>query len=178
MVKEKEREEEEGEQPLPLMALNHVSLLCRSVEDSMEFYEKVMGFVPIKRPGAFDFGGAWLFNYGVGIHLVECRNPEDASPKRDLNPIDNHISFQCEDMNVVERKLEKMNIKYMKRSLEEGGASIEQMFFHDPGGFMIEICNCEKLTVVPLCRCSEIRLPLNCHNPPIDIQIAQSNTSN
>lgn len=52
-------EEEEEEEPLPLMSLNHVSRLCKSVEDSMDFYEKIMGFVPMKRPGAFNFGGAW-----------------------------------------------------------------------------------------------------------------------
>ena len=52
-------EEEEEEEPLPLMSLNHVSRLCKSVEDSMDFYEKIMGFVPMKRPEAFNFGGAW-----------------------------------------------------------------------------------------------------------------------
>lgn len=160
----------EGEEiePLPLMSLNHVSRLCKSVDDSMDFYEKIMGFVPIKRPGAFNFGGAWLFNYGVGIHLVECKNPEDLPPKKELNPLDNHISFQCEDMSVVEKKLKKRNIKYLRRTVEEGGESIDQLFFHDPDCFMIEVCNCDKLTLVPLCSCStRIRLPPDWHNSPI-----------
>ncbi|GLJ42557.1 hypothetical protein SUGI_0882260 [Cryptomeria japonica] len=167
--------EEEEEEPLPLWALNHVSLLCTSVVDSMEFYQKVLGFVPIKRPGTFNFGGAWLFNYGVGIHLVESKKP-DFPPKKELNPIDNHISFQCEDMSIVERKLQKMSIKYIKRTLEEGGAIIEQTFFHDPDGFMIEICNCERLTLVPLCHCSKIRLPSDLHNPPIALESAECDT--
>lgn len=47
-------------QPLPLLSLNHVSLLCRSVWESMRFYEDVLGFVPIKRPSSFNFTGAWL----------------------------------------------------------------------------------------------------------------------
>ena len=49
-------------------------------------------------------------------------------------------------MNVVEKKLKKRNIKYIKRTVEEGRESIDQLFFHDPDGFMIEVCNCEKLT--------------------------------
>nr|ABK25860.1 unknown [Picea sitchensis] len=64
----------EGEEiePLPLMSLNHVSRLCKSVEDSMDFYEKIMGFVPMKRPGAFNFGGACpLIPIQIRIHLQD-----------------------------------------------------------------------------------------------------------
>jgi hypothetical protein len=44
---------------LPLASLNHISIVCRSVEASLRFYTDVLGFVPIRRPGSFDFGGAW-----------------------------------------------------------------------------------------------------------------------
>ncbi|GMH27253.1 hypothetical protein Nepgr_029096 [Nepenthes gracilis] len=63
----------------PLMWLNHASRLCRSVKESVDFYVKVLGFVLIERPQAFDFDGAWLFSYGVGIHLVQA-NVEDRLP--------------------------------------------------------------------------------------------------
>lgn len=87
---------EDGDNNVPLMALNHVSRVCRSVKDSLEFYTKVLGFVEIKRPDALDFDGAWLFNYGVGIHLVQSKD-ESKLPRKDrenLDPMDNHISFQ------------------------------------------------------------------------------------
>lgn len=48
------------EAPLPLLSLNHVSILCRSVLDSMRFYEEILGFGLIKRPSSFKFNGAWL----------------------------------------------------------------------------------------------------------------------
>eukprot|EP01018_Ginkgo_biloba_P001153 Gb_05165 [translate_table: standard] len=136
--------------PLPLSSLNHISLVCRSVQDSLDFYEEVLGFIPIKRPGSFNFDGAWLFSYGMGIHLLQSPNPDDMPKKTEINPMDNHISFQCEDMSVVERKLHEMNIPIVKRTVEEGGVFVDQLFFHDPDGFMIEICNCENLPVVPL----------------------------
>jgi hypothetical protein len=44
---------------LPLASLNHISIVCRSVEESLRFYTDVLGFVPIRRPGSFDFDGAW-----------------------------------------------------------------------------------------------------------------------
>jgi len=49
--------------PMPLMALNHISRLCKSVEDSVRFYVKALGFVLIHRPPALDFSGAWYPGY-------------------------------------------------------------------------------------------------------------------
>lgn len=48
-----------AEEELPLLSLNHVSFLCRSVEESMRFYEDVLGFVLIKQPSSSDFEGSW-----------------------------------------------------------------------------------------------------------------------
>ena len=48
---------------VPLMALNHISRLCKSVEDSVRFYVKALGFVLIHRPPALDFSGAWYPGY-------------------------------------------------------------------------------------------------------------------
>lgn len=145
--------------PLPLTSLNHISLVCKSVEAAMDFYENVLGFVPIMRPGSFDFDGAWLFNYGIGIHLLRCNDPEDLPKKSEINPMDNHISFQCESMQAVERRLEELNVRYVKRRVEEGGIYVDQIFMHDPDGFMIEICNCENLPVVPLGASACARIP-------------------
>jgi catechol-2,3-dioxygenase len=44
---------------LPLASLNHISIVCRSVEESLDFYMNVLGFVPVRRPGSFNFDGAW-----------------------------------------------------------------------------------------------------------------------
>jgi len=139
---------------LPLTSLNHISLVCKSVKESIDFYENVLGFVPVKRPRSFDFDGAWLFNYGVGIHLLESKNPEDLPKKSEINPMDNHVSFQCESMQLVEMRLQDMRIQYVKRRVEEGGLYVDQLFFHDPDGFMIEMCNCENLPLVPLASAS------------------------
>ncbi len=44
---------------LALKSLNHISRNCVDLAESIEFYENVLGFMPIKRPGSFDFNGAW-----------------------------------------------------------------------------------------------------------------------
>lgn len=91
-----------------------------------------------------------MFNYGVGTHLLQSHNPEDLPQKSEINPRDNHVSFQCESMQLVESRLQDLRIQYLKRRVEEGGLYVDQIFIHDPDGFMIEICNCENLPVVPL----------------------------
>ncbi|XP_010912492.1 glyoxylase I 4 [Elaeis guineensis] len=137
--------------PLPLMSLNHVSFVCRSVSRSVKFYEEVLGFVSVKRPSSFNFHGAWLFNYGVGIHLLQCNSLDDVPKKKGvINPKDNHISFQCSDINLLKRKLEEMGIEYVTAVVEDSGIQVDQLFFHDPDGYMVEICNCENLPVLPL----------------------------
>lgn len=128
----------EIEEALPLLSLNHVSVLCRSVWESVRFYVDVLGFLLIKRPSSFKFNGAWLvpyfaslpfsvlyishailcplfclneylikgynfcgcrlYNYGIGIHLIENPNIDEFDTSmiesRPINPKDNHISFQ------------------------------------------------------------------------------------
>ena len=35
-----------------------------------------------------------LFGYGMGIHLLQSEDPESMPKKTEINPKDNHISFQ------------------------------------------------------------------------------------
>ncbi|XP_010254369.1 PREDICTED: uncharacterized protein LOC104595363 [Nelumbo nucifera] len=136
--------------PLRLTSLNHISIVCRSVEESLKFYQDVLGFIPVRRPESLKFEGAWLFGYGIGIHLLQSENPEGMPRKSEINPKDNHISFQCESMVAVEVKLKEIGIEYVQRTVKEGGIYVDQLFFHDPDGFMVELCNCENLPVVDL----------------------------
>ncbi|KAL7162318.1 hypothetical protein ACSBR2_042740 [Camellia fascicularis] len=41
--------------------------------------------------------------------------------KSKIDPKDNHISFQCEIMAMVEKKLKEMKIECMRQMVEEGG---------------------------------------------------------
>lgn len=62
-------------------------------------------------------------------------------------------------------------MEYMKRTVEddENGTAIDQVFFNDPDGFMIEICNCENLKLVRAGSLGKIKLPFDRHNPPVDL---------
>jgi len=53
-------------------------------------------------------------------------------------------------MGAMEKKLMEMEIAYVRAMVEEGGIHVDQMFFHNPNEFMVEICNCDNLLVVSL----------------------------
>ncbi|KAL7222294.1 hypothetical protein ACSBR1_024075 [Camellia fascicularis] len=115
-----------------------------------------------------------LFSYGIGIHLLQSEDPENMPKKREIDPKDNHISFQCESMTAVEKKLKEMGIDYVRQRVEEGGIYVDQLFFHDPDGFMIEICNCDNIPVIPLAgemvrSCSRLNLQKMQHQQQIQI---------
>ncbi|KAJ6345396.1 hypothetical protein OIU78_008128 [Salix suchowensis] len=105
-----------------------------------------------------------------------CRNAknEDSLPKTDrrLDPMDNHVSFQCEDMKALEQRLKQFNVEYTTRTMDDdkNGTRIDQLFFRDPDGYVIEICNCENLKLVPAGSSGSIKLPFDRHNPPVDLE--------
>ncbi|CAA0814064.1 Lactoylglutathione lyase / glyoxalase I family protein [Striga hermonthica] len=158
-----------GARGLPFLSLNHVSFVCKSVDKSVEFYEQVLGFVLIKRPSSFDFEGAWLFNHGIGIHLLGSESVKEKKGK--INPKDNHISFQCSDMDLIVHQLENMKVEYITAVVKEGGIIVDQIFFHDPDGYMIEICNCQNLPVLPI---SSFPLTNNMSNHNINLTPASA----
>uniref|UniRef100_A0A0D9W7N3 VOC domain-containing protein n=1 Tax=Leersia perrieri TaxID=77586 RepID=A0A0D9W7N3_9ORYZ len=140
---------------VPLVRLNHVSFQCTSVENSVDFYRRVLGFELIKRPESLNFKGAWLYKYGMGIHLLQRGDAAECSiiqtnPPPKINPMGNHISFQCSDMELMKKRLQAMDREFIVREVWDGDTIVDQLFFHDPDGNMIEVCNCENLPVIPL----------------------------
>ena len=61
-------------------------------------------------------------------------------------------------MDLVKIKLKEMGMEYVSAVVEEGGVKVDQLFFHDPDGYMIEICNCDNLPVLPLSPCLSSQL--------------------
>ncbi|KAK8967562.1 hypothetical protein KSP40_PGU017328 [Platanthera guangdongensis] len=133
---------------LSLKSLNHISRLCGSLEQSVHFYQNILGFRPIVRPSSFNFNGAWLFNYGFGIHLLQVEEHEIPLRKFNIDLNVNHISFQCANLDLVEKKLAETEIGYIRRRAEKWGLCVDQLFFHDPDGFMIEVCSFENLPMI------------------------------
>lgn len=133
--------------PLPLRALNHVSLCVRDVAKSAAFYQDVLGFTEVRRPSCFDFDGSWLFGYGLGLHLIHGEPQERPAT---INPRGDHLSFQADDLADVQARLAAAAIPAAREAVTEAGLVVTQLFFHDPDRNMIEVCDCHALPTVAL----------------------------
>lgn len=120
--------------PLPIHSLNHIAVVTRNVERSIKFYRDVLGFREVERPN-FTFAGAWMFNYGLMIHIIES----DAAgrPGGEIQTRAAHIALHADDLDAVERLLKEHDVAYRKS--EVPGRSVKQLFFQDPDGFHIEV---------------------------------------
>ncbi len=121
-------------EPLPISAVNHVAVTTRDAARSTAFYRDVLGFRPVARP-TFDFNGAWLFNYGLMIHIIE--RPHVPAAEGEINTRDNHLALHSDDLEHVERLLGEHGVPYRKTVIKDRG--IRQIFFRDPDGFHIEV---------------------------------------
>jgi catechol 2,3-dioxygenase-like lactoylglutathione lyase family enzyme len=122
--------------PLPIQRVHHVARVTTRPLESAAFYRDVLGFREIRRPN-FDFRGAWLFNYGVQIHIIENRAASAELP-RAIDTRANHLALEIEDVEAAKRLLAEHGIAF-REQVNAGG--IHQVFFHDPDGHVIEIAH-------------------------------------
>jgi len=120
--------------PLPIQSVNHIARVTRNLEASTAFYRDVLGFRPIGRPN-FPFPGAWLYNYGVQIHLIATA--EGKTENREIQIRADHVAFHVEDVQSVKELLDAHGIPY--RTNDVADTDVTQIFFHDPDGNHIEI---------------------------------------
>jgi catechol 2,3-dioxygenase-like lactoylglutathione lyase family enzyme len=119
---------------LPIQRLHHISLVTRDTDASRAFYCQVLGFRELERP-PFNFRGAWLYNYGLQIHLIE--NPQASGGRNEqIDSRANHVAFAVDDDAPVQQILDQHGIPW-RRQVNAGG--IRQTFFQDPDGHHIEI---------------------------------------
>lgn len=123
--------------PLPIRSLHHVARVTRHLDESRAFYRDVLGFEEIARP-QLGFPGAWLFNYGLQIHLIVNQPSGEghvAAPT--IETRDNHLAFLVEDVELVETRLKSHGVAY--RVNHQSTTGLKQIFFHDPDGHHVEV---------------------------------------
>ncbi len=120
---------------LPINAVHHISHITHDLEASRRFYREVLGFAEIERP-EFTFPGAWLFNYGVQIHLIDPGNAP--APETDeVQTRTDHIAYHVPDIDAARAVLEENDISY--RESQVPATNVTQLFFRDPDGNHIEL---------------------------------------
>lgn len=112
--------------------LNHVSVSTPDLQQSIRFYQDLLGLKPVPTPN-FGFPVQWMRVGDLQLHLFE--RPGDA-------PTYHHLGFTVDDFAAVYRKAKEMDIfdsttfGYHLHELPQQNA---QLYLRDPGGNLIEI---------------------------------------
>ena len=117
---------------MPVDKLEHYNIVTEKLDETVEFYERIVGLVNGERPN-FAFPGAWLYaGDDPVVHLMklgEARAPGSGS-------ID-HVAFRGSDYAAYKSHLETNGIDYDERYVED--AAMHQLFIRDPNGVKVEI---------------------------------------
>jgi catechol 2,3-dioxygenase-like lactoylglutathione lyase family enzyme len=121
-------------QPIPIKSINHLGRMTKRLEPSRKFYRDVLGFREVARPN-FDFPGAWLFNYGMMIHLIYNEHAPD--PDGEIQTRGDHLALHVDDVAAAEQLLKEHGVEYRKNVLADRG--LIQIFCRDPDGHHVEL---------------------------------------
>ncbi len=83
--------------------LDHYNVSTRKLDETVRFYEDVLGFVNGPRP-PFDFPGAWLYSEGHPVLHLNDISPTDKQQRPDSGVID-HVAFGSRGFEAMKQHL-------------------------------------------------------------------------
>jgi catechol 2,3-dioxygenase-like lactoylglutathione lyase family enzyme len=115
--------------------LDHFNIRTRQLDDTVRFYEDILGLQNGDRPN-FNFPGAWMYSEGRPVvHLVDI-SPTTEPQKPDSGVV-HHVAFASRDFNGMKRRLQSKGMAFDTRQVP--GGELWQIFVRDPNGVMIEL---------------------------------------
>lgn len=121
-----------------IIDLNHVNIVTEKVDETREFFERVLGLKAGYRPD-FDFDGAWLYAGDKPIihlqALASSKNRPSGAPIG-LGALD-HASFEVADIAAARARLEANAVTFRETRSPDGRN--DQIFFREPNGAVIEL---------------------------------------
>ena len=115
--------------------LDHFNIRTSQLNDTVRFYEDVLGLKNGDRPN-FSFPGAWLYSEGRPVvHVVDISATSEQQ-KPDSGVV-HHIAFASQDFKGMKQQLSSKGMEFDTRQVP--GGELWQIFVRDPNGVMIEL---------------------------------------
>lgn len=116
------------------LKLDHYSIYCFDLEQSIKFYTQVLRLKSKTRP-SFDFPGHW-FDIGNDqeLHLISGRKEQKENLPMSRNI---HQAYKTTEIEQFNKHLDSLNISKIGPKKRPDG--ITQIFIQDPDGYWIEI---------------------------------------
>ena len=115
--------------------LDHYNVSTRKLDETIRFYENVLGFTNGARP-PFNFPGAWLYSAGHPVlHLNDISHTAKQQPA-DSGVID-HVAFGSRGFEAMKRHLTSQGVPFRMNQVPDSARW--QIFLRDPNNVEIEL---------------------------------------
>jgi catechol 2,3-dioxygenase-like lactoylglutathione lyase family enzyme len=115
--------------------LDHYNVSTRKLQETVRFYEDVLGFVNGPRP-AFNFPGAWLYSAGHPVLHLNDIAQTDREQRPDSGVID-HVAFGSRGFEAMKQHLTRKGVPF--RVNQVPNSTRWQIFLRDPNNVEIEL---------------------------------------
>jgi catechol 2,3-dioxygenase-like lactoylglutathione lyase family enzyme len=115
--------------------LDHYNVSTRKLDETLQFYENVLGFVNGPRP-PFNFPGAWLYSASHPVPHLKDISQTDRQQRPDSGVID-HVAFGSRGFEAIKRHLIGKGVPY--RVNQVPNSTRWQIFLRDPNNVEIEL---------------------------------------
>jgi catechol 2,3-dioxygenase-like lactoylglutathione lyase family enzyme len=115
--------------------LDHYNVSTRKLQETVDFYEEVLGFKNGARP-PFDFPGAWLYSDGHPVLHLNDISQTDRQQRTDSGVID-HVAFGSRGFEAMKQHLNGRGVSYRVNLVPNSTRC--QIFLRDPNNVEIEL---------------------------------------
>ena len=115
--------------------LDHYNVSTRKLDETVHFYESVLGFTDGPRP-PFNFPGAWLYSSGRPVLHLNDISQTEKQQRTDSGVID-HVAFGCRGFEAAKRHLSEKGVPYQVNQVPNSARW--QIFLRDPNNVEIEL---------------------------------------
>jgi catechol 2,3-dioxygenase-like lactoylglutathione lyase family enzyme len=113
---------------LPIIKIDHCSILVTDVQRSRHFYRNILGLREIHKPRTFDFVAVWFDLGDQHIHLLQKDKPDSISPR--------HFALRVPDARKARDHFQAHGVAIQEATTIPGA---DRFFIADPDGNRIEI---------------------------------------
>jgi catechol 2,3-dioxygenase-like lactoylglutathione lyase family enzyme len=115
--------------------LDHYNVSTRKLDETVRFYEDVLGFTNGARP-PFNFPGAWLYSGSHPVLHLNDISHSDKQQRPDSGVID-HVAFSSSGFEATKQHLSSKGVPY--RVNQVPNSARWQIFLRDPNNVEIEL---------------------------------------
>ena len=115
--------------------LDHYNVSTRKLQETVQFYENVLGFVNGPRP-PFNFPGAWLYSGDHPVLHINDISPTDREQRPDSGVID-HVAFGSRGFEATKQHLASMGVPFRINQVPDSPRW--QIFLKDPNNVELEL---------------------------------------